>query len=270
MIPTTTVLSALLGAVKLPLAAFALGVARGIGLLQILPLSTRLGLTGMHRACVAGALALLMVPLLMTQLAASPLGGARLAVLAAKEGLIGFLLGVVFAVPFWVAESAGELIDQQRGSRSAVTPDPAGEESSGTTATLLVLTLTTIFLVSGGMHWLIDALYRSYEVWPADVILPHLAAGATMQVLALLDSVLGSGLLLAAPLIVAMVIAELTLGFINRFMPQLNVFDLSMSVKGLIQVIGLPIYAIFLIGYLRGHLAPLLYIQDEFRLLSGR
>jgi type III secretion protein T len=119
------------------------------------------------------------------------------------------------------------------------------------------------------MHWLIEALYRSYVVWPAGVLVPHLAAGAAMQVLGLLDSVLGSGLLLAAPLVVAMVIAELSLGFINRFMPQLNVFDLSMSMKGLIQVIGLPIYAIFLIGYLRGHLAPLLYIQDEFRLLSG-
>ncbi len=270
MTPATTVLSALIGAAKLPLAAFALGVARGIGMLQILPLSTRLGLTGMHRAAVAGALALLLAPLLVTQLAASPPSGARLALLAAKEGLIGFLLGVIFAVPFWIAESAGELIDQQRGSRSAVAPDPSGEESSGITATLLVLTLTTIFLVSGGMHWLIEALYQSYVVWPAAVLVPHLAPGAAMQVLGLLDSVLGSGLLLAAPLVVAMVIAELSLGFINRFMPQLNVFDLSMSIKGLIQVIGLPVYAIFLIGYLRGHLAPLLYIQAEFRLLSGR
>ena len=268
--PSATVLSALAGAAKLPLAAFALGVARGIGLLQILPLSTRLGLTGMHRAGVAGALALLLTPLLITQLAASPPSGARLALLAAKEGLIGFLLGVIFAVPFWIAESTGALIDQQRGSRSAVTPDPSGAESSGITATLLVLTLITIFLVSGGMHWLIEALYRSYVVWPAGVLVPHLAAGAAMQLLGLLDTVLGSGLLLAAPLVVAMLIAELSLGFINRFMPQLNVFDLSMSMKGLIQVIGLPIYAIFLIGYLRGHLAPLLYIQDEFRLLSGR
>ena len=269
MIPDTAVLSALIGAAKLPMAAFALGVARGIGLLQILPLSTRLGLTGMHRAGVAGAVALLLMPLLMAQLAAAPPSGGRLALLAAKEGLIGFLLGVIFAVPFWIAETAGELIDQQRGSHGAVTPDPAGEEANGVTATLLVLTLTTIFLASGGMHWLIEALYRSYIVWPADTLMPHFAPDASMRALRLLDSILGSGLLLAAPLVVAMVIAELSLGFINRFMPQLNVFDLSMSVKGLIQVIGLPIYAIFLIGYLRGHLAPLLYVQDEFRLLAG-
>jgi type III secretion protein T len=132
------------------------------------------------------------------------------------------------------------------------------------------MTLTTIFLLSGGMHWLIEALFRSYEVWPAGKLVPHLAAGAATHVLGLLDGILGAGLLLAAPLVVAMLIAELALGFINRFMPQLNVFDLSMSTKGLIQVIGLPVYAVFLIGYLRGHLAPLVYIQDEFHVLSGR
>jgi type III secretion protein T len=265
----TTALLDMSGAVKLPLEAFGLGIARGIGLLQILPFSTRLGLTGMHRAGVAGAMSLLLTPMLVAQLAGVSPGGGFLALLAAKEGLIGFLLGVIFAVPFWIAESAGELIDQQRGSRSAVLSDPAGEEENGITATLLVLTLTTIFILSGGMHWLIDALYRSYVVWPVNTLIPSLAAGASMHVLSLLDSILGSGLLLSAPLVVAMLIAELSLGFINRFTPQLNVFDLSMSVKGLIQLIGLPIYAVFLIGYLRGDLAPLMNIQAELRLLAG-
>jgi len=263
------VFSALIVMAKLPLAAFALGTARGFGLLQILPLSTRLGLTGMHRAAVAGALALLLLPMLMVQLGPTPSTGAHLALLAAKEGMIGFLLGVIFAVPFWIAETAGELIDQQRGSQGAVTPDPAGEEQSGIIATLLVLTLTTIFLLSGGMHWLIDALYRSYALWPAGQLVPHLAPGAAMRVLGLLDSILGAGLLLASPLLVAMLLAELSLGLINRFMPQLNVFDLALSAKGLVLVVGLPLYAVFLIMYLRNGLAPLPSVQDELRLLSG-
>ena len=270
MTPHTATLSALIGLAKLPLSAFALGVARGMGLLQILPLSTRLGLTGMHRAGVAGAITLLLLPMLIAQLAAAPPSGAYLALLAAKEGLIGFVLGVVFGVPFWVAETAGELIDQQRGSRGAVTADPSGLEQTGVTATLMVLTLATIFLLSGGMHWLIDALYRSYVLWPAGDLVPRLAPGAAMHVLGVLDTLLAAGLVLAAPLLIAMLLAELSLGFINRFMPQLNVFDLSMSLKGLVQVIGLPIYAVFLIAYLRGGLAPLPHMQDELRLLGGQ
>jgi type III secretion protein T len=54
----------------------------------------------------------------MAQLTAAPPSGVLLILLAIKEGLICFLLGVIFAVPFWVAEATGELIDQQRGSTS--------------------------------------------------------------------------------------------------------------------------------------------------------
>jgi type III secretion protein T len=267
--PHAMTLTALITMARSPMAAFSLGIARGLGLLQILPISSRLGLLGMHRAAVAAAVALLLLPLLMAQLAAAPPSGVHLVLLAIKEGLIGFLLGVIFAVPFWVAEATGELIDQQRGSTSAVAADPAGEDQTGTTATLLVLTLTTIFMLSGGMHWLIDALYRSYLLWPAGELVPRLASGAAMHVLGVLDSILASGLLLASPLVVAMLLVELSVGFINRFMPQLNVFLLSMPLKGLVQVIGLPIYAVFLIAYLRGGLAPLQHVQDELRLLSG-
>jgi type III secretion protein T len=270
MSPHSDLISVLLGMVKLPLAAFGLGVARCLGLLQILPISTRLGLRGMHRAGVAAALSMIVLPWLTAQLRPEDITGAHMVLLIGKEALIGFLLGVVFAAPFWAAETAGELIDQQRGSRGAVSPDPAGETESGITATLFVLTMTTIFFLSGGMHWLLDAIVQSYRTWPVGDLVPSLAPGAAMRLLGLLDSVLRAGLVLAAPLVMAMVLAELGLALISRFAPQLNVFDLSMSVKGLVQVFGLPVYTIFLIGYLRGGLAPLLHLQDELHVLSGQ
>lgn len=260
----------LLGMTKVPLAAFGLGLARCLGLLQILPISTRLGLRGMHRAGVATALSMIMLPSLMQQLQRGDVTGARMTLLIGKEALIGFLIGIVFAAPFWTAETAGELIDLQRGSRGAVTPDPAGEAESGITATLFVLTITTIFFLSDGMHWLLDAIAQSYRIWPAGDLTPSLAPGAAMRLLGLLDSVLRAGLVLAAPMVVAMIFAELSLALISRFAPQLNVFDLSMSAKGLVQVFGLPIYAIFLIGYLHDGLEPLLHLPDELHVLSGR
>ncbi len=270
MNPHPVPLFLVLGMAKVPLAAFGLGLARCMGLLQILPISTRLGLRGMHRTGVAAALSMVMLPGLMQQLQPEDITGVHMTLLVGKEALIGFLIGILFAAPFWVAETAGELIDLQRGSRGAVTPDPAGEGESGITATLFVLTITTIFFLSGGMHWLLDAIAQSYRTWPVGALAPSLAPGAAMRLLGLLDSVLRAGLVLAAPLVVAMLFAELSLALISRFAPQLNVFDLSMSVKGLVQIIGLPIYAIFLIGYLHDGLAPLLHVPDELRELSGR
>jgi type III secretion protein T len=148
-------------------------------------------------------------------------------------------------------------------------PDPVSEEQGGITATLLVLTTIAIFLASDGMHLLINAMLQSYRVWPALDLAPHFAPSAALQLLSLLDDVLRAGLLLAAPILGAMLLTELTLALISRFAPQLNVFDLALSVKGLVFVIGLPLYAVFLIGYLRAGLAPLLDLDAAFRRLAG-
>jgi len=249
-----------------PLEAFGLAIARGLGLLLLLPISTRLGLTGTHRTAVAAAIGLPLVPMLASQLAAAPVGGGQLLLLAAKETFIGLL----FSAPFWIAEAAGELVDQQRGSRGNNSlPDPSGGEQVGPTGTLLVLTLLTVFFVLGGLRWLIDGLYASYAIWPALDIVPRLAPDAGRQMLHVLDSILGAGFLLASPLVGAMLLAELALALVSRFVPSLNVFDLAMAVKGLVQVVGLPVYAVFLIGYLRSGLAPLTGIGDALRHLTG-
>ena len=262
-------LSEMLLSTKLPFAAFALGIARCLGLLQILPLSNRLGLTGMHRTIVAAALAMLLLPTILAQIHPGDEHGLRLLALTIKEGLIGFLLGVATAIPFWAAESAGELIDQQRGSQSALISDAAQTEQTGMTATLLVLTISTIFVASGGVHWLLDTLADSYRIWPASDLIPHLQPAMALRLLTLLDSVVRSGLLLASPLLVAMILAELSLALVSRFAPQLNVFDLSLSLKGLVLVVGLPVYAAFLITYLRDGLAPLAHPGVAIRALTG-
>lgn len=255
---------------RLPLAAFSIAFARIFGLLAILPLSTRLGLRGLQSAGVAATIALFLVPMLMPAIASTPIGGARLVLLTAKESLLGFVLGVLFATPFWAAETAGELLDLQRGSRGALVPDASSAEQSGVTATLLVLTLVAIFFASGGMHFLIDGVLASYGIWPPMQFAPHFAAGAALDLLRMLDDMFKAGFVLAAPLLGAMLLTELSLALISRFAPQLNVFDLALSVKGLVYVIGLPVYAVFLIGYLRNGLAPLLSIGDLLRHLSGR
>lgn len=255
---------------KLPLAAFGLGLARCLGLLQIIPITTRLGLTGMHRAAVAATLSLVSVPVILQQVQGMDLTGGRMLLLTAKESFIGFLLGLIFAMPFWAAETAGELLDQQRGAKGATVPDPSTGAEAGLTATLFALTLATLFIAAGGMHWLMDAILQSYVVWPAGTLLPQLSPAAAPHLLGMLDGVLGAGLVLAAPLLIAMVLAEFGLALVSRFAPSLNVFDLSMSLKGLVMVIGLPIYLVFLIGYFRNGLAPLVDLRREFSVLSGQ
>lgn len=259
------VVAGLLAAALPQLLALALGAARLFGVLSILPVFTRLGVTGIIRGAVALALALPLVPALLPRIEASPPGAASLTLLLAKEALVGVLVGVVLSVPFWAAETAGELIDQQRGSEAATIPDPVATAEAGITGTLFALTLIAIFFASGAMRLLLEGVYASWGVWPPLDPLPRFSAEAGPHAVALLDRVLRLGLVLAAPVLTALLLAELALALIGRFAPQLNVFDLAMAVKGVVFVLLLPAYAVFLAGYLRDLLPPLAETEAVLR-----
>jgi type III secretion protein T len=249
--------------------ALGLGAARFYGLLMVLPMFTRLGLTGVLRGGVAVAFALPLVPFLAPLVASAPAASyTALGLLLAKEAAVGFAIGTLFGLPFWVAEAVGDIIDQQRGSQAALVPDASSTEQSGITGTLLSITLITLFLMSGGWRYLLDGVFASYTMWPPLAAVPHFSPDAGDRIISLLDALLRGGALLAAPLLIAMLLAELTLGLISRFMPQLNVFDIALSVKGLIVTVGLPVYAVFLIAWLRDGLAPLASLPEQLQRLA--
>ena len=247
-----------------PLVSLAVPAARMLGMFTVLPIFSRLGLTGLLRGGVALALALPLAPGL--QAATDPMlrGGGTLTLLLVKEAAIGLVIGLVAGVPFWAAQTAGELLDQQRGSQSALVPDPSGEEA-GVTGTLLLLTSATVFLGAGGLRLLQDGVFESYALWPVASLTPAFSTDAGLRALGVLDRLLGGGLVLASPLLVAMLLAEVALGLVSRFAPQLNVFDLAMPVKGIVHAVGLPIYALVLVGYLKDGLAPLARLAAELR-----
>ena len=244
-------------------------VARVFGMMTILPMFTRLGLSGLLRGAVALALAMPLVPAVMTQLAAGrPLDPLGLLVVLTKELLVGIVLGVVFGAPFWAVEIAGELVDQQRQSEAAILPDPSQQSETGLTGTLFVLTTIVVFFAGGGMRFLFDALVASYAIWPPFDLLPHASPGAAYEVLALLDAVLQAGVVLASPLVIAMVVTELSMALLGRFAPNLSVYDLALSAKSLVYAIGMPIYAGVLIGYFRSGLAPLADLHRQLQRLA--
>ena len=248
-----------------PLLGVAVPAARMLGVFTLLPLFTRLGITGLLRGGVALALALPMAPALTASLDPALLTGLPATLLLIKETMIGLLIGLVAGLPFWIAEAGGELIDQQRGSEAALLPDPSGAGETGVTGTLLVLTSAVVFLGGGGLRLLQEGVYESYTLWPVQALTPSFAPEAALRTLEMLDRLMRGGLVLASPLLVAMLLAEFSLGLIGRFAPQLNIFDLALAVKGIVHTVGLPIYAIVLVGYIRGGFGPITGLLAELR-----
>jgi type III secretion protein T len=252
------------------LLASALAVSRMLGVVMITPAFTRLGITGLLRSCIAVAVAIPVVPPILEQITQVQ-GLSPLAVtgLMAKEVVVGAVIGLVFGIPFWAAETAGDLVDLQRGSTASQLLDPISLAESSVTATLLTLSMLALFFTTGGFGLLADAVYRSYELWPVARFTPALDPSSALAALKTLDRIMQIAVLLVAPIMIALLAADLMLGYLSRLAPQIHVFDLSLSVKNLLFAFLLTIYAVFLAPAMMTEIEWLRTAFDTIRTMAG-
>ncbi len=102
-----------------------------------------------------------------------------------------------------------------------------------------------IFVTIGGDQWVIEGVARTYELVPMgqapDVL--RLVLGADQAFAA----IFGAAVQIAAPVLLALVLADAGFGLITRVVPQLNVFAVGLPVKiivGLLLIgVSLPLVA---------------------------
>lgn len=236
----------------------AVATARPMAMILILPVFTRLGLTGLLRTGVAFALALPVIPMLAADVpVAIGIGGGALLAVILKEAALGFLLGLVFGVPFWAAQSAGDIIDTQRGASIAYMVDPTAVSEVSITGTFLELLLVALFFLSGGPAIVIGALYDSLLLWPVLAPLPEFQADTGRLLLGLLDKVLLIALVVGGPIVFILFAVEAAMALVSRISPSLPVSDLSLPIKGIAMFTVLPIYLVFLVDHAKRLVADL-------------
>ena len=156
-----------------------------------------------------------------------------------SELLLGALLGFLLSCLLEAARLGGELIDLQIGFRAGALFDPLSSVSSSVLGRFWYLLATMYFLCLNGHHWLLAGLMRSFQVCPVGQLScsPHLVALA----LSVVSALFMLALKLAAPVIAALILADLTLGLVGRGMPQMNVLMVGMPGKILVGLIALAL-----------------------------
>lgn len=152
-------------------------------------------------------------------------------IMLTKECVIGLILAMTLAAPFWCVIALGEILDNQRGATISESIDPVNGLQASVLSGFLNFAFSAIFFASGGMTTLMKILQQSYSVFPRGGELSTFnwqASGA------LLEGVVRGSIMLAAPVIVVLMIAEILLGLFARYCPQLNPFSLSLTVKSFI------------------------------------
>lgn len=196
----------------------------------------------MVRNGVLCSLALFIFPMINQQSLPAETDGIWLIVILGKEVLIGLLIGFVAAIPFWAIEAAGFLVDNQRGAAMASMFNPTLGSQSTPTAVLLTQTLITLFFSGGGFVTFIYALFKSYTSWPIVDFFPTVSDAWVSFFYTQFEQLMWLGVLMSAPLVLAMFLAEFGLALISRFAPQLNVFFLAMPIKSAIASVLLIVY----------------------------
>lgn len=188
--------------------------------------------------------------------------------LLANQVLVGLMLGFCASFIFYAIESAGRIIDTQRGSNMTDIIAPQTGERTSPTGQFLMMVALMVLLVSGLHMEMISGLLNTFEVFPPTLGLEWLGdplrASAEHPelegVIATFAKLSGDSLLLtlqiAAPAMMTLMLTDVLLGIINRGAPQVNVFALSQVVKGPIGIAALMLALLPTWNYLRDHAIP--------------
>ncbi|MCD8351842.1 MAG: type III secretion system export apparatus subunit SctT [Planctomycetaceae bacterium] len=227
-------------------------MARWVPVLRLAPFFGLTNMANMIKNTIALALALGLLPVAFAT-APSGLGfNAYTVAVTMKEAFLGLILGYMIAIFFWIAQSIGFMVDNQRGSAMAEIADPLSQEPSSPTGNLLFQGAVMLFITGGGFLTFIGVCYASYEVWPMWSFWPSLGGPeAERFFVGQIDLYMRFTLLMASPVIFTCFLVDFGMGLMNRFAPNLNVFFLAMPIKCAVALFILLLYLDVLFLYFK-------------------
>ncbi|MFT5083248.1 MAG: type III secretion protein T [Lentisphaeria bacterium] len=242
-----------------------LGLPRIMMVLYVLPvLSSEMIFSTVFRYSLAIALLMVLFPVIYVQIPSGGIGIAAGIILAIKEVFVGLILGFFFSLPFWAITGVGFVIDRQRGSSSGATMLSITGMQTSPMGVLFVLSIAALFFVSGGFLVMLKSLYYSHEIWPIISPLPTLSLRSLDFIFDQFQWFLYAIVLIAAPVTILLFLIDLSMGLLNRFVPQINVFFLSMPIKSMCATFLLIVYIYSISGYFEAHFLKLYSIIVDF------
>lgn len=203
------------------LAAFLWPLARILALVLSAPVFSNPALPLRTRVALAMMITLVVAPTLGSPPPIDPGSLAGLLILA-QQIIIGLALGFAIRLVFVAIEMAGELAGLQMGLGFATFFDPVNSGQTPVVGQFLGLIATLAFLAGDGHLQMVYLLSRSFSTLPIGTA--SLEAPTFLMLTDWGTEIFRSGVLLALPMLAALLIANIALGILTRAAPQLNLF----------------------------------------------
>jgi flagellar biosynthesis protein FliR len=197
------------------------------GFVAAAPIASETTIPSQIKIIMTLALTVLVAPLAPVPSALSIFSGAGV-LTAVQEILIGISIGMVMQLAFEALTFAGQTISMTMGLGFATLIDPQRGASVPVLGQMFMIMGTLTYLAINGHLVLLGALANSFQTLPigaANIDKDFLLAVAIWG-----GRIFETGLLVALPVVIALVIVNLALGVITRAAPQLNLFGIGFTI----------------------------------------
>jgi len=226
---------------------FFLVLCRVGSLTLVAPLFSSMSIPGRVKAGFAAAVALVIYPLVRPETAV-PTHVAGLAAAVLGEMFVGLTLGVGAAIVFVGIEMGGTLISRHMGTALANVFNPLfASESGAAMGQFYSFLALVVFLGMNGHHGLLKILIGTFGDMPVMQVRP--SGTMVMGVVWMLGDAYVLAFKVAAPVMVSLLLVTVSLGFIARTVPQVEVliasFPLNVGLGLVVAAVTLGAMAVF-------------------------
>ena len=201
-------------------------VLRIAGFILAAPITGEGVVPGLVKVVLTLALAFLLGPLIQVPAGLSIFSAAGM-LAAVLELLIGVSIGMVVQVAFEALVFAGQSISLTMGLGFATLVDPQRGAQVPVLGQLFMICGTLTYLAINGHLMLLAVLAQSFHTLPIGA---HLDQSFLLSLVLWGAHVFETGLLIALPAVIALVIVNLALGVVTRAAPQLNLFGIGFTI----------------------------------------
>ena len=162
----------------------------------------------------------------------------------ALEMLMGYLVGLVIQLFFYIPSLGGEIIDTQMGMSMGRTYDPSSQSSTTVTASLLSALMMLLFFAANGHYTLLRIMMSSGNLVPYGRI--ALGQNLYWTIAELFVECTVMAIKLCMPILAAELLGQVAMGILMKVIPQINVFAINIELK---VIIGLGLLLVLLMPF---------------------
>jgi flagellar biosynthesis protein FliR len=213
---------------------FVLVLARTSTLVMTAPIFGTVSIPRQVRVVLAVAISLLITPVFLGTSLPAIESTAEFGRLLVNELLVGLLLGLGINILFSGVQVAGQVVSQLSGMSLANVSSPGFDEDIPVFAQLYYFLTVAVFVAVGGHRIVTQSLLETFTTLPPG----HAAIGDSFVevITGIMTQAFVLGVRAAAPLLTALLLANLILGLISRTLPQINVIAVGFGLNSLLTL----------------------------------